>query len=257
GIAHEINNPVNFIANSVAPLQEALNDFARIVEMRKGGATIEQIDDFAEEVGLDEAIEHMRKALELIKTGSTRTKAIVLQLRNFSRLDEADMKEADIHEGIDGSLALLNYKLKDRIEVVRDYGPVGRILCYPGQLNQVFMNILANAVQAIEGRTFEAGERGRITISTRREGALVTVKIADNGPGIPPHVLPKIFDPFFTTKDKERGTGLGLSITHGIVVEKHGGRIDVHTEMGKGTEFVITLPVQVESRRGEITTRRS
>lgn len=245
GIAHEINNPVNFIANSVAPLQEALGDFAKIVEMRKGGATIEEIDEYAGEVGLDDAIDQMRKALELIKTGSTRTKAIVLQLRNFSRLDEAEMKDADVHEGIDGSLALLNYKVKDKIEVVREYGQVGRILCYPGQLNQVFMNILANAVHAIEAK--KSDERGRILIKTRREDGKVIVQISDTGTGIPSSVMPKIFDPFFTTKDKERGTGLGLSISHGIV-EKHGGRIDVRTEMGKGTEFVITLPIQVERR---------
>ena len=251
GIAHEINNPVNFIANSVAPLQEAVNDFARIVEMRKAGSTIEEIDRFAAEVDLDGAIEQMKKALELIKTGSTRTKAIVLQLRNFSRLDEAEMKEADIHEGIDGSLALLNYKVKDKIEVVRQYGPVGRIMCYPGQLNQVFMNILSNGVQAIESRQSAEGKdagQGVLTIRTTRDAGNVVISISDNGTGIPPQALPKIFDPFFTTKDRERGTGLGLSISHGIV-EKHGGRIDVRTEVGKGTEFVITLPVQVEGRR--------
>ena len=240
GIAHEINNPVNFIANAVAPLAGAVDDFARVAELHKNGASAAEIKQATEEVGgLDEAVEQMRRALELIKTGANRTKTIVLQLRNFSRLDEADMKEADIHEGIDGSLALLNYRIKDRIDVVKDYGEVGRLLCYPGALNQVFMNVIANGVQAIESK--RDGTKGTITIRTRRENGAVVVRIKDDGTGIPAHVLPKIFDPFFTTKDRERGTGLGLSITHGIV-EKHGGRIDVNTEVGKGTEFVITLP---------------
>jgi len=257
GIAHEINNPVNFIANAVAPLAHAVEDFANLAEMHRKGATTEEIRLATEETGsLEEAVDQMRRALELIKTGANRTKTIVLQLRNFSRLDEADMKEADIHEGIDGSLALLNYKIKDRVQVVKDYGKVGRLVCYPGALNQVFMNVLANGVQAIESRkpeppadgkrapdkpTGSSGILGTITITTRREGDNVVVRMRDNGPGIPAHILPKIFDPFFTTKDRERGTGLGLSITHGIV-EKHGGRIDVNTEIGTGTEFVITLP---------------
>lgn len=239
GIAHEINNPVNFIANSVTPLANAVDDFAKLAELHQKGATQEEIRAATEALGgLDDMVEQMRKALELIKTGASRTKTIVLQLRNFSRLDEADMKEADIHEGIDGSLALLNYKIKDRIRVVKDYGKVGRLVCYPGALNQVFMNVLANGVQAIESAK---KPDGTLTITTRREGDNVVVRMRDNGTGIPAHVLPKIFDPFFTTKDKERGTGLGLSITHGIV-EKHGGRIDVSTEIGIGTEFVITLP---------------
>ncbi|HUR27418.1 MAG TPA: ATP-binding protein [Planctomycetota bacterium] len=239
GIAHEINNPVNFIANSVSPLANAVDDFARLADLYQKNATREEIAAATEEIGgLQETVDQMRRALELIKTGASRTKTIVLQLRNFSRLDEADMKDADIHEGIDGSLALLNYKIKDRINVVKDYGKVGRLVCYPGALNQVFMNVLANGVQAIESAK---KTDGTLTITTRREGDNIVVRMRDNGTGIPAHVLPKIFDPFFTTKDKERGTGLGLSITHGIV-EKHGGRIDVNTEMGSGTEFVITLP---------------
>ena len=253
GIAHEINNPVNFIANAVAPLSSSVDDFARLAELQRSGASPEEIREATEEIGgLDEAVEQMRRALELIKTGANRTKTIVLQLRNFSRLDEADVKEADIHEGIDGSLALLNYKIKDRIKVVKDYGDVGRLYCYPGALNQVFMNVLANGVQAIESRAASGtpgapgaqdggGPMGTLTIETRREGGNVVIRMKDTGPGIPAHVLPKIFDPFFTTKDRERGTGLGLSITHGIV-EKHGGRIDVNTRVGEGTEFVITLP---------------
>jgi signal transduction histidine kinase len=239
GIAHEINNPVNFIANAVAPLSNAVDDFANIASLHAKGASPEEVRKATEEAGsLDEAVDQMRRALELIKTGANRTKTIVLQLRNFSRLDEADMKEADIHEGIDGSLALLNYKIKDRINVVKDYGKVGRLVCYPGALNQVFMNVLANGVQAIEAKKPPGGT---LTITTRREGDFVVVRMRDDGTGIPAHILPKIFDPFFTTKDRERGTGLGLSITHGIV-EKHGGRIDVNTEIGSGTEFVITLP---------------
>jgi signal transduction histidine kinase len=247
GIAHEINNPVNFIANSVAPLQTALDDLARVQELYDKGATKEDIEELKRDIGFDGAIDQMRRALELIKTGSSRTKAIVLQLRNFSRLDEAEMKDADIHEGLDGSLALLNYKLKDKIEVERDYGQVGRLTCYPGQLNQVFMNILANAIQAIEPAHPSGG--GKIRIRTRRERETVTVAISDNGPGIPANVIPKIFDPFFTTKDREKGTGLGLSISHGIV-EKHGGRIDVTSEVGKGTDFVITLPAAVMAKTG-------
>ncbi len=251
GIAHEINNPVNFIANSVAPLQGALDDFARLAALHEKGAGADEIAAAKEEVGFDEAVSTMRRALELVRTGAGRTKEIVLQLRNFSRLDEAEMKEADLHEGLDGSLALLNYRLKDRIEVVRDYGEIGRIHCNPGQLNQVFMNLLSNAVQAIQetgespgGARTGGGTKGTITVITRRAGDEVTVRIRDTGAGIDPAHLPRIFEPFFTTKAKDLGTGLGLAISQEIVT-KHGGRIDVTSESGQGTEFVITLPAGV------------
>jgi len=156
-------------------------------------------------------------------------------LRHFSRLDEGALKLADVHEGLDSTLLLLKNKTKNYIEIIRQYDKsIGKIECFPGQLNQVFMNILSNAVQAIE-------DKGKIYINTQREGDNIEIRVRDTGQGIPNHLKERIFEPFFTTKDVGKGTGLGLSISYGII-ERHNGRIIVESEPEKGTEFMISLP---------------
>ncbi|HKA92100.1 MAG TPA: ATP-binding protein [Haliangiales bacterium] len=212
GIAHEINNPVNAIANTVGPLRDALAD---------GGTRDE--------------IEHM---IRVIQSGARRTKDIVQALHNYSRADDERVVEFDLNRGLDDSLELLRHHLKGAIAVERRYADVGRIKAHAGQLNQVFMNLLTNAAQALAGR-----EGARIDVSTRRRGEEIVIQVADNGPGIPDEIVPRIFDPFFTTKEVGQGSGLGLSIAHGIV-ERHGGKIAVDTEIGVGTTFTVTLPTE-------------
>jgi two-component system NtrC family sensor kinase len=161
----------------------------------------------------------------------------VLGLRSFSRLEEAKVKEVDIHDGINSTLQLLDSELKARIKVVKNYAQLPKVYCYPSQLNQVFMNILTNAVQAIEGQ-------GVITITTALHGDnQVSIRIKDTGRGMTAEVKEKLFDPFFTTKGVSQGTGLGMSISYGII-QKHGGEINVHSELNKGTEFIITIPIR-------------
>ena len=167
---------------------------------------------------------------------SKRIDAIVVSLKNFTRLDEAAFQLADIHEGIDSTLTLLNSRLTDRITVDKTFGEIPKIFCYPSQLNQVFMHLLTNAIDAIEGK-------GTIWIRTWEEGGFVKLRVRDDGKGIPANMLPKIFDPFFTLKPAGGGTGLGLAVSHQIV-EQHGGKIEVESEIGKGTEFVVTLPLK-------------
>jgi signal transduction histidine kinase len=213
GIAHEINNPVNAMVNSLAPLEESLGD-------RLGQIPAE-----------------IREMFDVVHRGAARTKAIVQALHSYSRGDSERRVEMDLHRGLDESLELLRHHLKKGITVERNYGAVGRVTGYAGQLQQVFMNLLTNAAQALAER--EGG--GRIVIQTARVGKDIVITIADDGPGIPPEILPRIFDPFFTTKDVGQGSGLGLSIVHGIV-ERHGGRIDVDSQVGRGTTFTVTLP---------------
>jgi signal transduction histidine kinase len=212
GIAHEINNPVNSLVNTLGPLEESLRE-------RLGGSVPDDV----------------REMLGVISRGADRTKAIVQALHSYSRGDSGErLVDVDLHRGLDESLELLRYHLKQGITVERKYGQVGRVRGFAGQLQQVFMNLLTNAAQAL-------GEKGGIVIETARVGKDVVIKIVDDGPGIPADVLPRIFDPFFTTKEVGKGSGLGLSIVHGIV-ERHGGRIDVDSSVGRGTTFTVTLP---------------
>jgi signal transduction histidine kinase len=220
GIAHEINNPVNAIVNTVGPLQQAIDE-----------ANSDDPDTRTE------AAKDMRDMIRVVQSGATRTKDIVQALHNYSRTDDESVVSVDLNHSIDDSLELLRHVTKQSIEIDRDYGDVGRIEGHAGQLNQVFMNLLTNAAQAIGGR-----EGAVIRIETRlTDGDAVEIRITDNGPGIPEDVLGRIFDPFFTTKDVGEGSGLGLSIVHGIV-ERHGGTIEVHSEPGEGTTFTLVLP---------------
>jgi signal transduction histidine kinase len=219
GVAHEINNPVSFIASNVTPLRRRLSQAADRSTARAQKALRE-----AEEI------------TDVMARGAERTAAIVKDLRTFSRLGEATRKPADLHEGIETSLRLLGPRLRDRVTVHRDFGDLPRVECDPGALNQVFMNVLANACDAIQGA-------GNVWITTRASADGVTVELRDDGPGIPPAVLPRIFDPFFTTKDVGQGTGLGLAISHGVIVA-HGGTIAAESAPGGGTTFRIELPLR-------------
>jgi signal transduction histidine kinase len=212
GIAHEINNPVNAIANTVGPLRETLAEIT---------------------TGAQPEIEHM---MRVIQNGARRTQSIVQALHNYSRTDDERVVEFDLNRGLDDSLELLRHHLKGHITVAKRYADVGRIRGHAGQLNQVFMNLLTNAAQALAGR-----DGARIEVVTRRDDGHVIIEVVDNGPGMPTEILPKIFDPFFTTKEVGQGSGLGLSIVHGIV-ERHGGTIEVESQLGQGTTFTVTLP---------------
>lgn len=222
GIAHEINNPVNAIVNTVNPLADSVDEMTRHLP-----------PDEAKRVG-----DELRDMIHVIQRGARRTKEIVQALHNYSRTDDERIVEFDLNRGLDDSLELLRHHLKGHITVERRYGEVGRIKGHAGQLNQVWMNLLTNAAQALAGR-----DGARIRLSTERRDGHVVITVADNGPGIPPEILPKIFDPFFTTKEVGQGSGLGLSIVHGIV-ERHGGTIEVDSQVGQGTTFVVTLPVE-------------
>jgi signal transduction histidine kinase len=232
GIAHEINNPVNAIVNTVGPLEEA----------------VAQIDD-ADAAVRDEAAKEVREMVRVVQRGAQRTKAIVGALHNYSRTDDESVVDFDIDRSIDDSLELLRHLLKQNVTVEKKYANPGRVRGHAGQINQVFMNLLTNAAQALSGR-----EQATITIETRGDDGSVEVKIADNGPGIPADVLPRIWDPFFTTKDVGEGTGLGLSIVHELV-ERHGGSIECNTKVGEGTTFTVRLPRRMEvgesRKRGE------
>lgn len=251
GIAHEINNPINYIANSVRPLRQDLTDLQAIVhsltplqeqplltdeQLRQ---QLEAIRQFTQRMDAGFILEEMESLLEGIEEGSARTQEIVAGMRNFARSDINQFHLANVHEGIDSTLRLLGNLLKNRITVHKSYGPLAEIECLPGKLNQVFMNILSNAIQAIEGT-------GDIWIQTREEAGTMLISIRDNGMGMPDEVKNRIFEPFYTTKKVGEGTGLGLSISFGII-EEHGGKIEVDSQTGHGTRFLIKVPVKQPS----------
>lgn len=242
GVAHEINNPVNFISGGIQSLDDNYADLKKLVEMmlqyiRKPDPDLQKtILEKEKQLQLDQLLPEMQELIESVKHGAKRTSEIVKGLRNFSRLDEDDKKRASLEEGIESTLVILNNQLKNRIEVKKDFGNIPEIMCFPGQLNQVFMNILYNAADAIP-------DKGEIQIKTRIENDQVQLSFKDNGSGMPEEIRAHIFEPFFTTKPVGKGTGLGLSIAYGII-EKHKGSIAVSSEPGKGTTFTITLPLK-------------
>ncbi|MEG4203974.1 ATP-binding protein [Microcoleus sp. Pol7_A1] len=246
GIAHEIKNPVNFIGGNIDYANKYIEDLTSLVTLYQQSypnppdAILERIED----IELEFLREDLPKTLSSIKMGADRIREIVLSMRNFSRSDDGQMKSADIHEGIDSTLVILNHRLKQGIQVIKQYGKLPALECYPAQLNQVFMNVIGNAIDALE--EVKKGDKGyspTIWISTEvTADNTVTVKIRDNGPGIASASAQQIFDPFFTTKSIGKGTGLGLAISCQIVA-KHQGKIEVNSQIGQGTEFVIALPV--------------
>jgi signal transduction histidine kinase len=248
GIAHEINNPVNFIYGNLCHADRYTKDLLKLIEtyQQEYPNTSDRIQDCIEEIELEFLAEDLEKLLSSMKMGTERIQQIVLSMRNFSRLDEADMKPVDIHEGINSTLLILNSKLKNSITLIKSYGKLPLVECYPSQLNQVFMNIIANAADALLGNPILRDKQ--IKIATEVVGKThVVVKIKDNGTGIDPGVVKRLFDPFFTTKPVGKGTGLGLSISYQII-EKHRGKIEIKSALGEGAEFAIYLPVKQASK---------
>jgi PAS domain S-box-containing protein len=267
GIAHEINNPVNFITGNISHASTYVEDLLGLIDLyqRHVPNPPEEIEDEIEDIDLEFLEEDLPKLIDSMKMGAERIRQIVVSLRNFSRLDEADVKAVDIHEGIESTLLILHNRLKGKgelapIRVIKYYGDLPKVDCFPGLLNQVFMNIIANAIDAVEDyglRSPQSSETPTITICTEKtcsgltDGAKdcitpdsVTIRIRDNGPGIKSDMLEKLFDPFFTTKSVGKGTGLGLSIGYQIIVEKHQGRIWCESEVGTGTEFFMQIPLR-------------
>lgn len=254
GVAHEINNPINFIYGNLRPAQQYAQALLNLVMLyqREYPEPTEIIQDELDDLDLAFLTEDFTRLLLSLRIGSERIRKIVLSLRNFSRLDEAEMKAVDIHDGINSTLLILSSKLKP-ITVVKDYGLCPDVECFPAQLNQVFMNILANAADALLEVAEDAAPNGtaaqpEIVIATQpAEDECVQITITDNGLGIPEAVMSSIFDPFFTTKPVGSGTGLGLSISHQIVTEKHRGTLQCHSVNGQGTSFVIKIPMKQQA----------
>ena len=254
GVAHEINNPVNFIYGNINYVRDYVGDLQELIEayQQSDPEPKDQVQEIIERIDLDFLTEDLQKMLSSMQTGADRIRQIVLGLRNFSRLGGSGMKAVDIHEGIESSLMLLQHRLREEekrgaIEVMKNYGELPRIGCYAAQLNQVFMNILTNAIDALEEiRYNEKESKAAIAISTAvGEDENIVIRIADNGPGMTASVKQKIFDPFFTTKPVGSGTGLGLSISYSIIVELHQGQIDCTSKPGEGTEFTISIPMKL------------
>jgi two-component system NtrC family sensor kinase len=240
GIAHELNNPIGFIYSNMSHLKEYSDRLVGIIETAENDPA--NFKKVKAEADFDYIVKDLPRLISSCEEGARRTRDIVLGLRNFSRLDESKLKRVSLKEGIENTLRLIAGELKNRIEVHEDFQPVPEVLCYASQLNQVFMNILTNAAQAIDGE----GEIW-ITLTHLKKENKAQISIKDSGKGMAAEVVEKIFDPFFTTKSVGQGTGLGLSISYGIV-KQHGGEIHVHSEPSKGTEFVISVPIDgVES----------
>lgn len=253
GIAHEINNPVNFIYGNIDHAVEYIDELLDLCSLyeRYYPEPAAEIKAKRNNIDVDFLVKDLPKLIRSMHVGTDRIRDIVLSLRIFSRLDEAEVKDVDIHEGIESTLLILNSRLKGgpnypEISVVTDYSKLPKVKCYPGQLNQVFMNILSNAIDAIE----EKAESNRssdwqpeIRVRTESVGEdRVSVHILDNGPGIPESAREKIFDPFFTTKAVGKGTGLGMSISHEIITEKHHGTLMCRELSPQGTQFTMTIP---------------
>jgi len=252
GVAHEINNPVNFIQGNLNYVKQYTQELLDLVQLyqKHYPNPVAEIRERAEYLDLEFLQEDFWKMLGSMKMGSDRIRQLVLSLCNFSRLDEADCKSVDIHAGIDSTLLILQHRLKARpdfpaIQVIKNYGQLPEVECHPSQLNQVFMNILSNAIDALQTSGVRDNQQPTITITTSINSAnSIAISIADNGVGIPELIRSKLFDPFFTTKPVGKGSGLGLSISNQIVTEKHGGKIECDSTLEKGTEFVVQIPLR-------------
>ncbi|WP_445246732.1 PAS domain S-box protein [Microcoleus sp. OTE_8_concoct_300] len=257
GVAHEINNPVSFIHGNLAHLKNYTQDLFHHLELYEHHYPnpVEEIQQEREDNDLDFLAEDLPRIVSSMSVGVDRICQIVQSLRNFSRHDDTQMKPVNLHEGIDSTLLILNHRLKGngekpQIQIVKEYGNLPLVECFAGPINQVFMNILSNAIDALEdAKSKQTGlempeSPSQIMICTEVVGKFVEIKIADNGPGITEEVKQRIFDTFFTTKPIGKGTGMGLSISYQIIVERHKGELSCNSELGKGTEFTIRLPLQ-------------
>jgi two-component system, NtrC family, sensor kinase len=253
GVAHEINNPVNFIYGNLKPAETYVQDLMSLVELfcEEYPSLTPKIHDYMAEIDFEFLRGDLPRLLESMKVGTDRIRQIVLSLRSFSRLDEAAMKQVDLHECIDSTLMILQHRLKatpdhTAVEIIKEYGNLPLVECYPSQLNQVFMNLLCNSIDALEEAITEASSKLASPFIRIQTGCLdrdrVFIKFTDNGPGIPEDIRSKIFDAFFTTKLIGKGTGLGLSISYHIITEKHRGRLTCHSTSGCGAEFTIEIP---------------
>ena len=247
GIAHEINNPISFIHGNLQISEQYSQSCLKLLSLYEQHYPnpVEDIQDFVESIDLDFVREDWDKLIKSMTAGTVRVQKIVESLRNFSRLDESDCKSVDLHEGLESTLLLLKYRLesvskRSPVKVVKNYGNLPTVLCCPSAINQVFMNVLTNAIDAF-GLQHPAP---KITICTVAQGENITITIADNGSGIPETIQTKIFDPFFTSKPVGQGVGLGLTTSYQTIVEAHNGQIGLTSEPGVGTEFWIRLPRQ-------------
>jgi signal transduction histidine kinase len=244
GVAHEINNPVNFIHGNLKHVHRYVNDLIGLVNLYQQHYPnpISPIQDQIEAIDLEFIFQDLPATLSSMQMGTDRICEIVRSLRSFSRLDQAEMKRVNLHDGIDNTLLILNHRTKRSIEIIQKYGELPLVECYPAQLNQVFMNILNNAVDALLEKEDQVNKQ--IVIQTEKKSdRQIQVRISDNGTGISAEIKDKLFDPFFTTKAVGKGTGLGLAISYQII-EKHHGSIEVISAPGEGTEFLIKLPIQ-------------
>ncbi len=249
GVAHEINNPINFIYGNIPYIEAYVKDLLQL--LRAYQARIPQPDaelqKLVEDLDLSFLMTDLPQILSSMRSGANRIRQIVLSLRNFSRLDEAQCKVVDIHEGIESTLLVLQSYFKNDVQIIREYGELPPVECYPGDLNQVFTNLLMNAGEALRDWS---GKKKAIAICTDyvpakdNQEEMVRIVITDNGPGIPHDIQPKIFDPFFSTKEVGKGTGLGLTISYQIIVNQHRGRLKCYSEPGLGAEFMIEIPVK-------------
>ena len=264
GVAHEINNPINFIYANLNYTNRYVKDLMELVILYQTyyPEPIPELQEKIEAIEIDFLLIDLPKVLASMQNGAERIRQIVISLRNFSRLDESEMKQVNIHEGIDNALLILNYRINDQIKIITKYGDLPEIECYPAQLNQVFINILINAIDALEEVKINAQTKAEIKetnlcsvnssfsptiiISTEIvDSNYIRVGIWNNGPGIPPEIQRKLFDPFFTTKPPGKGTGLGLAIAYQIIA-KHSGKIKVTSDSEQGAEFEIMLPIKPE-----------
>jgi len=247
GVAHEINNPIGFIFSNFGTLEQYLEDLFQMLDAYEqaeasvsDSAALARIRSLKADLDIDYLKEDIPNLMRESRDGIQRVRKIVQDLKDFSRVDaRQEWESVDLHAGIDSTLNIVNNEIKYKADVVKHYGALPEVQCLPSELNQVFMNLLVNAAHAI------TAERGTITISTGVDGPNVWVEVADTGAGIAQENLKRIFDPFFTTKPVGKGTGLGLSLSYGIV-QKHSGRMEVHSELGVGTRFRITLPIKHE-----------
>lgn len=288
GIAHEINNPITFISGNLAHTSEYVKDLLELMHLyqKHYPNPVVEVKRAAEEIDFEFVTRDLPKTLDSMQNGALRIRDIILSLRKFSRLDEAEMKKADIHEGLDNTLLILQHRLHRNslenlssnwdysIEIIKEYDSLPLVECYPGQLNQVFFNLLNNALDALEKaqelvpqdqESFAAANvilqpfnRGRLNDDNEEERRSPTIKIrtrmsdenhieiriCDNGSGMTPEVIGRLFDPFFTTKPVGSGTGLGLSICYQIVVGRHGGQLKCNSQLGVGTELVMQIPIR-------------
>jgi two-component system NtrC family sensor kinase len=249
GIAHEINNPINFVSSNINPLKRDIEMVLEALEVIENiGITdtspadkLKQIKEYKERSDFDYLTTEIMHLIKGISDGAARTAEIVKGLRFFSRLDEDDLKKADINEGLESTIAIIKNLLNNKIKIIRQYGDLPKVECYPGKLNQVFLNIITNAIHAVNAR-FGNNAGGEIAITTSFDEKNVFIKIKDNGAGMDANTQKKVFEPFFTTKDVGEGTGLGLSIAYNII-KKHNGAINVNSLQGEGTEFILQLPI--------------